>query len=171
MSDRPPAGLGYCQRCATRLESRLQDNREHPTCPACGFVHYLDPKVAVAVVLTHDGGVLLGRRNVDPGRGAWSFPAGYVNRGEVLEEAALREVAEEMGVAARLAGLVGVYSARDDAVILVVYAGVVAAGEPRADGREISEVRTFPVDALPPLGFPHDQRILADWQRLVGRDA
>ncbi len=159
------AEVTFCQRCGTPLVARFLEDRDRPTCPSCGFVHYLDPKVAVAVVLHYQGGVLLGRRNIDPGRDFWSFPAGYVNRGEVLEEAALREVAEEVGVVARLTHLVGVYSERDEPVVLVVYAAEVDSGLPRADGHELSDVRRFDPDALPVLAFPHDTRILDDWRR------
>src|SRR5579859_3978179 len=128
-SSRPESTLnaqGYCLHCGTPLEARPDhEHRDRPTCPACGFIHYLDPKIAVAVILGDDRGVLLGRRRVDPSSGLWSFPAGYVNRGEVLEEAAVREVSEEFGVAVRLTGLVGLYSERDAPVVLVVYAGEV----------------------------------------------
>jgi 8-oxo-dGTP diphosphatase len=89
-----------------------------------------------------------------------------VNRGEVLEEAAAREVLEELGVAVRLTGLVGVYSERGSPVVLVVYAGDIEAGELTPDGHEVSEVRRFALDALPgDLAFPHDRRVLADWKR------
>jgi 8-oxo-dGTP diphosphatase len=162
------SGHGFCLHCGAPLEARHQEDRERPTCPNCGFIHYLDPKVAVAVVLGNDEGVLLGRRCIEPGKGLWSFPAGYVNRGEILEEAAVREVLEELGLAVRLTGLVGVYSERGEAVVLVVYAGEVEAGEPRADGHEVSEVRRFALDALPEgLAFPHDRRVLADWKQAV----
>jgi ADP-ribose pyrophosphatase YjhB (NUDIX family) len=164
----PSAKLGHCLQCGTPLEARYHEDRERPTCPACGFIHYLDPKVAVAVVLGDTRGVLLGRRLVDPGSGAWSFPAGYVNRGEVVEEAAVREVREEFGIAVRLNGLVGVYSQRGEPVVLVVYAGTIEAGEPHADGYEVSDVRRFPLDRLPEnLAFEHDRRVLADWKRVV----
>jgi len=111
--------LGYCLVCGTPLEARHHEDRERPTCPSCGFIHYLDPKVAVAVVLGDERGVLLCRRLIDPGSGLWSFPAGYVNRGEVLEEAAVREVLEELGLAVKLRGIVGVYSERGEPVVLV----------------------------------------------------
>ena len=157
-------GLGFCLRCGTALVARFQEDRERPTCPACGFIFYLDPKVAVAVVLGDEDGVLLGKRRIDPASGRWSFPAGYVNRGEVLEEAALREVQEELGVTVELTGLVGVYSTRGDPVVLVVYAGAIVEGEPRPDGHEVSEVRRFPLDRLPELAFPHDRQVLAEWK-------
>ena len=146
----------------------LHEDRERPTCPACGFIFYLDPKLAVAVVIGDHRGVLLGKRCIDPGKDHWSFPAGYVNRGEVLEEAAAREVLEEMGVVVRLTQLVGVYSEHGNPVVLVVYAGSIESGEPRADGHEVSEVRRFPFEALPDdLAFPHDRRVLLDWKRVV----
>lgn len=158
----------FCQRCGTRLELRPVEDRVRPVCPSCGFVHYVDPKLAVAVVLPYNGGVLLGRRAIDPGRGRWSFPSGYVNRGEVVEEAALREVEEELGVRARLLGLVGLYSERGRAVVLAVYAGEVVSGEP-APGDELEEVGVFPPDALPEMAFCHDEQIVADWRAFLER--
>jgi len=155
-------------QCGTALVAQYQEDRERPTCPGCGFIHYLDPKVAVAVILGDPSGVLLGKRCIDPGSGLWSFPAGYVNRGEVLEEAAIREVREELGVAVRLSGLVGVYSEPGNPVVLVVYGGVITSGEPRPDGQEISEIRYFALTELPDdLAFPHDRKVLADWKRMV----
>lgn len=160
---------GYCLQCGTALVAQHQEDRERPTCPNCGFIHYLDPKVAVAVILGDADGVLLGKRRVNPGSGLWSFPAGYVNRGEVLEEAAMREVREEIGLAVKLTGIVGVYSERGEPVVLVVYSGDVLAGDPTPDGHEVSEVRRFPFEQLPDdLAFPHDRRVLADWKQAVG---
>ncbi|MBI2756705.1 MAG: NUDIX hydrolase [Chloroflexi bacterium] len=159
-----PIGVGYCARCATGLELRWQEDRDRPTCPACGLVVYVDPKVAVAVVVGGPAGILLGRRNIDPGRGAWSFPAGYVNSGEVLEEAAVREVREELGVEVRLGPLVGVYSAAGDPVILVVYDGTLISGPVQPDGREVSEAAMFPLDSLPTMAFRHDAQIIQDWR-------
>jgi ADP-ribose pyrophosphatase YjhB (NUDIX family) len=157
---------GYCLECGNALEDRHQEDRARPTCPACGFIHYLDPKVAVAVVLGDESGILLGRRGIEPASGKWSFPAGYVNRGEVLEEAAVREVLEELGLEVELTALVGVYSERGNAVVLIVYAGVIVGGSLSMDGREVVEVKKFPLDELPEdLAFPHDRRVVEDWRR------
>jgi 8-oxo-dGTP diphosphatase len=168
---RPRLPHGYCPRCATPLELQRQEDRDRPTCPSCGFVHYLDPKVAVAVVVELDvDQILLVRRNIDPGRGLWSFPAGYVNRGEVLEEAAIREVEEEIGLKVDLIGLVGVYSSHGDSVVLVVYSGrASSAHPPRIDPREVQEARAWSVNALPAMAFQHDPRVMQDWRRLRAR--
>jgi ADP-ribose pyrophosphatase YjhB (NUDIX family) len=128
-------------------------------------VYYVDPKVAVAVIVPREGGIVLGRRAIDPGLGAWSFPSGYVDRGEVLEEAAAREVLEEIGLEVAIENLVGLYSTAGDPVILAVYSARVIEGALRP-GPEMSEVAIFPTDKLPPMAFSHDARIIADWQRL-----
>jgi ADP-ribose pyrophosphatase YjhB (NUDIX family) len=162
------SGNGFCQQCGTPLELRFQEDRERPTCPNCGFIHYLDPKVAVAVILGDEHGVLLGRRRIDPGAGRWSFPAGYVNRGEVLEDAAVREVREEFGVQAHVTGLVGAYSERGSAVVLIVYGGAIVGGQPAPDGHEVSEIRRFALSELPrDMAFEHDRRVLCDWKQKV----
>jgi len=135
---------------------------QRPVCPACGWTYYEDPKVAVAVLIGRDGRILLNRRAIQPGLGKWSFPSGYVNRGEVLEAAAAREVQEETGLEVQIRALFGVYSERGNAVILVVYTADATAGEPAA-GPEVSEVGWFAPDDLPVLAFPHDDDIIARW--------
>ncbi len=128
------------------------------------MVHYENPKLAVAVILAQDEEILLGRRAGNPGRGNWSFPSGYVDRGEKVEEAAIREVKEETGLEVSLKGLVGLYSAPGDPVALAVYAGEVVRGTPKP-GVEMTEVGYFPLDNLPTLAFSNDRQILQDWAR------
>jgi 8-oxo-dGTP diphosphatase len=138
---------------------RRSFDRERPTCPACGYVHFDDPKVAVGVVLERDGQILLTRRGNEPRVGYWSFPSGFVDAGEMLEEAAAREVREETGLDVAVGRLIGVYSARGDRTVFVAYAGRIEGGELKA-GRECMEVAFFPPDALPELAFPHDADVL-----------
>ena len=88
----------YCHRCGERLVEREVAGRLRPSCASCGETVFLDPKVAVAVVATDDGKILMVKRAIDPMMGRWSLPAGYVDRGEAVEEAAIREVREETGV-------------------------------------------------------------------------
>ena len=149
----------FCIQCGAALEMRRARDRERPTCPACGHVHFDDPKVAVGVVLERDGRILLTRRNHEPRAGYWSFPSGFVDAGEVLEEAAVREAREETGLDVTVERLVGVYSARGERTVFVAYAGRIVGGELKA-GRECMEVAFFPPDALPELAFPHDMDVL-----------
>lgn len=153
----------FCLWCATPLEVRQIDGRDYNACPACHFVEYVDPKVAVATIIPMDGGILLGKRAISPGKGQWSFPSGYVNRGEVLEEAAAREVWEETNLEVRINRLVGVYSSSGQAVVLVVYAAEVTGGQAAA-GEEMSELAVFQPESLPAMAFQHDVQIIADWR-------
>jgi mutator protein MutT len=158
----------FCQRCGQATEERAIDGRRRPVCLGCGAVTYLDPKLAVAVVVERGGRILLGRRG--PGTrepGKWSFPAGFVERGEAVEAAAAREVREEVGLEVTLGPLLGLISAPGEVVVLAVYAAREAAGEAVA-GDDLTEVGWFAPDDLPELAFPHDARVLADWRRLAG---
>ena len=137
-------------------------------CPSCGYVHFEDPKVAVGVVVEMDGGIVLGKRNHEPKQGLWSFPSGFVDAGEELEEAARREVEEETGLKVSIDRLLGVYSTRGERVVFVAYAGSPVGGELVA-GEECMEVATFPPDRLPEMAFPNDEAIMRAW--FAGRDA
>ena len=159
----------YCHKCGDRLGEREVAGRMRPSCESCGETVFLDPKVAVAVVATEGEKILMVKRDIDPMMGRWSLPAGYVDRGEVVEEAAVREVREETGVEVRLDSLLGVYSSRGAPVILVVYAGTVTAGA-ASPGDEAQDVAYFPPDDMPEMPFPHDDRIMRDWrERTSGR--
>ena len=160
----------YCQRCGSPTAIREVDGRPRPVCVGsdCGAVTFLDPKLAAAVVIARDGRVLLGRRaHHTRAPGKWSFPAGFVERGEAVEATAVREVCEETGLDVELGPLVGLYSAPEETVVLAVYAAARVEGHARA-GDDLVEVAWFALDALPDLAFPHDGRILADWQRGLG---
>jgi ADP-ribose pyrophosphatase YjhB (NUDIX family) len=160
--------IRYCPYCRTELERRLVAGRERPYCPHCHRTFFSDPKLAVAVIVCAGDRILLQQRAIEPGLGRWSFPSGFVERGEVLEDAARREVREETGLEIELGRLVGVYSQRDHPVVLVVYEGRVLSGEIRPS-EESHAVCWFTPDTLPPLAFPHDERILQDWRRGTAR--
>jgi len=152
----------FCLHCGAALDLREIEGYQRPACGACGWVYYADPKVAVAVLVGRGGRTLLNRRTIEPGLGRWSFPSGYVNRGEVLEEAARREVLEETALDVEIDGLFGVYSEPGNPVVLVVCTARRGGGDPRP-GPEVAEVGWFLPDALPPMAFPHDQEIIARW--------
>ena len=152
----------YCQQCGSPTEERLVEDRLRPVCVACGAVTYLDPKLAVAVVIQRDGKLLFGRRG--PGTrepGKWSFPAGFVERGERVEQAAAREAWEETGLDIVVGDLIGLYSSDGETVVLAIYEAT-SVGEPRA-GDDLVEVGWFAVSDLPELAFPRDQRIVDEW--------
>ncbi|RPI47600.1 MAG: NUDIX domain-containing protein, partial [Chloroflexi bacterium] len=94
----PGLPLRYCPHCTHPLEERLAFGRRRPACRACGFVHFREAKVGVSVLVEETGRLLLVRRAIDPGRGLWSLPSGFLDWDEAPEVAAVRECAEETGL-------------------------------------------------------------------------
>jgi len=160
--------MNYCPQCATPLVEKELFDAVRPACPACDFVHFLDPKVVTVVVIEHAGKILLGKRNIDPGKGLWSFPGGYVNRSERVEDAAMREIKEETNLDVQLDGLVGLYSANGSPHILAVYRAQVSAADLATITRqpeEVSELAFFSPQATPELAFQFESQILLDWSK------
>ena len=141
----------FCPVCGGALESRLlkAGEPERLVCTRCGFVFYLDPKVAVGTIIRDDNGhIVLVRRAIEPGYGRWVFPGGYVDRGEQVQVAAVREAREEAGLEIRLEHLVNVYSYAGRAPVIVVYAATITGGRLGCD-EESLEARFFAPDAIP----------------------
>ncbi len=157
----------YCVLCGTELVVRVIEGREVEACPKDDFVLWHDPKVTTAVVIEVDGGVLLGRRAIEPGRGLWCLPGGFVNDDEGPWEAAARECMEEICAEVEETRLIGVYHiAKEGAPSMVgiaYQARLVGGGRP-SPGPEMLEVRVFPLDSLPPLAFPSHRHVLAEYQ-------
>lgn len=145
------------------MQVRWAAGRERPVCPQCGRVLYYDPKIAATAIIQREDKVLMVRRATEPGYGLWSMPGGYVDRGEVVEEAAVREVEEETGLVVQVDGLVGLFSEAEHPVVVVAYVAYEVGGHLNA-GHEALEVGFFSPDDLPPLAFPRDELILARWQ-------
>jgi ADP-ribose pyrophosphatase YjhB (NUDIX family) len=143
------------------------DRKERLVCQQCRFIFYQDPKVSACTIPVVDGKVVLVRRAIDPGRGLWVFPGGYMDQDETVAEAAERETLEEVNLRVRATDLVGVYSYRTS-VVVVVYACEVLGGDLRVD-RESQEVRAFAPAEIPweQLAFPSTRDALRDF--LAGR--
>lgn len=157
-----PGEFNFCQRCGERLEEKRIEGMLRPHCPACGYVVFLDPKVAAVALVVDGDGLVMVKRGVEPQYGKWAFPSGYVDKGEVVEAAAIREVKEETGLDVELERLIGVYSLEGNPVVLVVYSAFVTGGFV-AVGHDALDVRTFSLDEMPALPFPHDYQIIKDW--------
>ena len=153
----------YCTACAAVLEVRKVADSQRSVCPACGRVVYDDPKVAAICIVERDLKVLMVKRGNQPGIGLWSMPGGYVDRGEVVEEAATREVLEETGLAVEVERLIGLFSKRAHPVIVAAFAAREVGGTLKA-GPEALDVGFFSLDDLPPLAFAGDLSILDGWK-------
>jgi 8-oxo-dGTP diphosphatase len=161
----------FCTQCTTRLEERAvgPGDKRVPVCPRCGAVHWIDPKLAAGCLIVRDGRVLLVKRAIDPGIGRWTFPGGHVDRGETIEQAALRETREECGANAVIADLLGLFSYPGRPVVIAVYRAELSDGSPEPyAGDETLEVGWFTSEDVQslPLAF----RSVADsLSKLFGR--
>ncbi|RLC61569.1 MAG: DNA mismatch repair protein MutT [Chloroflexota bacterium] len=159
--------LNYCPRCGHALEDREAFGRVRRFCPACDRIVFRDLKVAAGVLVEHEGQVLLVRRAVNPRKGMWSFPAGFVEFDEDPAEAAVRECREETGLEVEITGLLDVIGPEPDgaASIVIVYRARPVGGELQA-ADDVDRAAFFAPgeDVLPPLAFRATRVALDKWR-------
>jgi ADP-ribose pyrophosphatase YjhB (NUDIX family) len=141
----------FCPLCGAGLELRTLKATEpgRLVCIQCGFIFYLDPKVAVGTIIRDERNhIVLVKRAIEPGYGKWVFPGGYVDRGEEVKVAAVREAREEAGLEIRLDRLINVYSYPGRAPVIIVYAATIIGGCLGCDDEGL-EARFFTADEIP----------------------
>lgn len=165
-SSSPPSEYRFCPRCAGTLDSRrIKDGEpERLVCASCSFVFYLDPKVAACTITMLDGRIVLLRRAIEPSLGKWVFPGGFVDRGETVAAAAVRETLEEVNLRVSLTGILDAYSYAGSQVVVIVYAAEVVGGRLAACD-ECLEVGTFAPEEIPwdDLAFESTRAALRDY--------
>jgi ADP-ribose pyrophosphatase YjhB (NUDIX family) len=143
--------LRHCSRCGSRLrEGRVEgDDRDRLVCVACGHISYVNPRLVVTTFpLTDADEIVLIRRGLEPGRGLWAQPGGYLEVDETVTEAAVRETHEETGLIVEPGAVVGLYARLEAAVIVLALEARVVGGSPRATA-EALEVVAFRPPAIP----------------------
>lgn len=158
----------FCPRCGGTLEKRSIKANEPKrlVCQVCSFIFYQDPKVVAGTVFTLNGGIVLLKRGVEPALGKWVFPGGYVDRGESVPDAAIRETKEESQLDVRLGPLLNVYSYPRSPNVIVVYTAEVIGGE-LAPADESTEAEIFLPKYIPwqELAFDSTRDALKDYIR------
>jgi 8-oxo-dGTP diphosphatase len=140
----------YCPVCGGTLHSKTlkPDEPERLVCAGCNFVFYLDPKVVACSLVEMDGRIVLLKRAIDPQKGKWVLPGGYVDRGEEVRAAALRETLEECGLRIRLKELLGLYSYPGKISVVVVYVAEALGGKLMV-GDETAEAELYSPESIP----------------------
>lgn len=146
-----------------QLPELRQGSFGHPECTECGRTIWNDPKLAAAAIVPMDGGIVMAQRAIAPAIGKWSFPSGYVNRGEKIERAVEREVLEECGLEVVAGRLIGLYSEDGEGIVLAVYEVSIIGGKLQASDHETLDAQVVDFGNLPELAFEHDRGIIADW--------
>lgn len=138
-----------------RFEIPKGDNRLRAVCETCNFINYINPKIVVGAVIEYKKKILLCRRAINPQKGLWTIPAGYLEEKETAEEGALREIKEEAGVEPVIQGLLGIYSLKHISQIQLIYKAYLL--DSKLDpGEETIEAEFFQWEDIPwtKLAFP-----------------
>jgi len=164
----PGDDLQYCPRCGAPLIVRLLPEEDRPrlVCDR-GHILYVNPKLVVGVIPERRGRILLLRRAIDPRYGFWTYPGGFMEIDESVEECAAREALEEIGLTVHIVGLVGVYSRpgpHGPGIVSIVFRGRVREGRVQP-GREALEARWFRPEDIPwdDLAYDTTRWALRDW--------
>jgi ADP-ribose pyrophosphatase YjhB (NUDIX family) len=159
----------FCSLCGAPLQEKLveAEGRERLICVGCGHIHYQNPTVVAGVIPIARGKIWLLRRAIEPRYGAWTYPAGFVELGESVEDAAARETREELNLEIRLVELLGVYSRPPMTSVVIVYVAN-AISEPSI-GEETLEFAAFAPDEIPwqDLAFWSTEAALRDWVKRI----
>jgi len=131
------------------------DTHERSVCAHCGFVNYRNPRVVAGSVVRHRGSYLLCRRAIEPRRGFWTIPAGYLEMHETPEDGARREAREEANAELEFHGLLAVYTVPRLSQVQLIYRATLAGGE-HSPGEESLETGLFAFSEIPwsDLAFP-----------------
>jgi 8-oxo-dGTP diphosphatase len=135
----------FCYHCGETLTTKSIDGRDREVCPRCGWINYEHRKVSAAVRIVVDGKLLLVQRGIEPWKGSWYMPAGYLEVDEDPKTCAAREVKEETGYNVRVGELIDIYTYEDDPRgngIVLLYDGEISGGEIQ-DNTEMLQVRFF----------------------------
>ena len=156
----------YCPNCGRGLRLVEAAGRNRRACLSCGYVQYQNPAVGVAAVIQDsDGRVLFCRKRRT---GGWSFPSGYVEWGEDIRDALVREVQEELSLTIEVGDVVAVHSNfhdRERQTVGVWFYARVTAGQLRLADDEIDDARYFRLDELPEPAFPTDALVITQLRR------
>jgi ADP-ribose pyrophosphatase YjhB (NUDIX family) len=162
----------YCYHCGTKTISKTIDGRQRSYCERCNLPLYENPVPSVAVVITNQlGQVLLVRRNVEPGIGEWCLPGGFIEIGETPQQAAVREINEEIGININDPQLLGIGSHLNGYygdVLIIGFHVKIDAGVKMIPGDDVSEAGFFSINDRPKLIFRVHEDFLTAWMKKQG---
>ncbi len=156
----------YCPICAKALEEILLEGRDRFTCKKCGWINYLNPLPVIScLAVDPDGKVLLIKRGIEPSKGCWALPGGFIEIDETPGEAGLRELEEETGLEAKEGRLVGVRrheSPMYGPLIMVGIEMILSGGELKA-GDDAADAAFFSPEDIPDIPFRSHRELISDF--------
>lgn len=155
--------MNYCSHCGDALIQAIPsgDDRTRYVCPSCETVHYQNPRIITGCIPVYEDRVLLCRRSIEPRRGFWTLPAGFLENGESVAEGARRETLEEALAHVELDELYGVYDILHIAQVYMIYRGRLITPD-FAPGDESLETALFREEEVPweDMAFPVMRMVL-----------
>ena len=167
--------MNFCSNCAARVALRIPDGDNLPrfVCEACGTIHYQNPKLVVGCVPEYDGRIVICRRAIEPRRGYWTVPAGFMENGETLQQAAARESREEALIDVEIGSLLAVVHVLYAQQVHVFFRGRMRSASYGA-GVESLEVELVRAEDIPwpDIAFPSTEYSLRRYleDRAAGRE-
>jgi ADP-ribose pyrophosphatase YjhB (NUDIX family) len=161
------ASLKFCSRCGSPLRFGTVEGeaRDRLVCSGCGHIAYVNPRLVVTTLpITEAGEIVLIRRGIEPGKGSWAQPGGFLEVDETVHEAAIRETLEETGLVVDPGEIVGLYTRLEAIVVTIVFEARIVGGT-AAPTPEATEIEAFAPDAIPwpDIAFKTTVWALRDW--------
>jgi 8-oxo-dGTP diphosphatase len=159
----------YCPLCGKKLRSDLIEGRKRKNCPACGFVDYHNPLPCVSIIGIKGDKIALIKRGIEPSKGSWAPPSGFMEYGEFPEETALRELYEETSLKAKVIKLLGVYSQHTKIygnLVVIIFMVNITGGKIKA-GDDAEEARFFHIEEIPPMKYEFYDKAIENAKRWI----
>ena len=161
------ASHNYCSRCGSPLQlGPIEgEDRDRLACANCGHIAYVNPRLVVTTFpITEAGEIVLIRRGIEPGKGSWAQPGGFLEVDETVNQAAIRETFEETGLIVEPGEIVGLYTRLEASVVTIAFEARIVGGTP-APTVEATEVRAYAPEDIPwpSIAFTTTRWALFDW--------
>lgn len=159
--------MKYCSECGHTVAKHIpeHDNRERFVCTRCGTIHYQNPRIIAGCLPVFAGQILLCRRNIEPRKGYWTLPAGFMEEGETLQQGAARETLEEAGINVTAGPLLSMISVPHISQVHIFFLAQMDSAQHASSTSESTEIKLFAPQDIPwdEIAFPTVSRTLRDY--------
>jgi ADP-ribose pyrophosphatase YjhB (NUDIX family) len=149
----PKREFVYCPVCAQELQINFVDGRNRKNCQLCGFIDYKNPLPCVSIIGIKGDKIALIKRGIEPSKGLWTPPSGFMEAGEKPEETALRELYEETSLKGEILDLLGVYSQNTKIygnLVIIIFLVRITGGDIKA-GDDAMDAKFFEAEEIPKM--------------------
>ena len=161
--------LGFCSNCGSKNKFGTRDGNGRHYCSKCKTIHYENPKPTATLICPRNKEILLVKRAVNPGKGLWGLPGGFIERGEDPETAAVRELKEETQLDGRVIKTLGTcshFNTMFGDVLLIGLEVQIDSWSNMQAGDDAEEAAVFPLWKRPKLAFPCHEKIVSMYKKL-----